>query len=227
MKKITVLLVDDHAVIRDGLKALLNSEPDIEVVGEADNGLQAIKLAKKTSPDIVVMDLAMPGMNGLRATREILKAVATARVLVLSSYSDDECVAQLLKAGAAGYLVKQTAAGELPSAIREARRGVPCHSASVAKRLRELKNLALENGYTENGTAELTAREIEVLKLVTAGYSNREAADKLDISIKTIEKHRQQVMNKLNIHEVAGLTRYAIAKGLIVEQLPQAILNTN
>jgi len=222
MRKISILLVEDHAVVRDGLKALLNIEPDMQVVGEAENGIQAVSLAKKTTPDIVLMDLAMPGMNGLRATREILKAVSTARVLVLTSYNDDECVNQLMKAGAAGYLVKQTAAGELPSAIRQVRRGSPWYSPSIAKRLRDLDRIATENGGERHKT-ELTAREIEVLQLVAQGYSNREAATKLDISIKTIEKHRQQVMNKLNIHEVAGLTRYAIAQGILPDGLPKPI----
>ncbi len=223
MRKISILLVEDHAVVRDGLKALLNNESDMEIVGEAANGMQAVTLAKKTCPDIVIMDLAMPGMNGLKATREILKAVPSARVLVLTSYNDDECVAELMKAGAAGYLVKQTAAAELPSAIREVRRGGPCYSPSIARRLRELDRMALENGGDRNSPVELTARELEVLGLVAQGFSNREAADKLKISIKTIEKHRQQVMNKLNIHEVAGLTRYAIAQGILPAGLPRPV----
>ena len=217
MKKIAVMIVDDHTVVRQGLRALLSSETDIEVVGEAEDGRQAVTLARQITPDVVVMDVAMPLLNGLEATRQISRSVPSAKVLVLTSYGEDECVAQLMEAGAAGYMVKQTAAGDLPKAIREVRRGNAFFSPSIGKRLRERENEASNNGGAQpcRKNRDLTLREAEVLQLVAEGFSNQQTADHLGISIKTIEKHRQQVMNKLNIHETAGLTRYAISRGLV------------
>jgi DNA-binding NarL/FixJ family response regulator len=215
MKKITVLLVDDHTVVREGLRALLGVEQDIEVIGEAADGREALALAKEKSPEVVVMDVAMPIFNGMEATRQISKNCPDTAVLVLSSYTHEECVQQLLNAGAAGYLAKQTAANELPKAIREVRRGNRYLSSIVAKELQQQAERA--------ANPQLTLREAEVLQLVAEGLSNKQSASELGISIKTIEKHRQQVMNKLNIHETAGLTRYAIANG-IVEGPKAAIL---
>lgn len=223
MKKIGVLLVDDHTVVRQGLRALLNSEQDIEVLGEAENGRQAVMAARKTPPDIVVMDVAMPLLNGLEATRQILKAVPTARILVLTSYGDDECVAQLMQAGASGYLIKQTAANELLKAIREVHRGNAFFSPAIAKRLRDQCREVFTSGRPARKASELTSREAEVLQLIAEGFSNKQIAGELTISIKTVEKHRQQVMNKLNIHDVAGLTRYAISKGMVERSVPAAV----
>ena len=224
MKKIGVLLVDDHTVVRQGLRALLNSEEDIEVLGEAENGRQAVMAARKTPPDIVVMDVAMPLLNGLEATRQILKAVPTAKVLVLTSYGDDECVEQLMHAGASGYLIKQTAANELLKAIREVQRGNAFFSPAIAKRLRDqCREVFTSGGRPARKATELTSREAEVLQLIAEGFSNKQIAGELTISIKTVEKHRQQVMNKLNIHDVAGLTRYAISKGMVERSVPAAI----
>ncbi len=220
MKKIGVLLVDDHTVVRQGLRALLKSEEDIEVIGEAENGRQAVMAARKTPPDVVVMDVAMPLLNGLEATRQILKLVPTAKVLVLTSYGDDECVEQLMQAGASGYLIKQTAANELLKAIREVQRGNAFFSPSIAKRLRDQCRVAFTSGQPTKKGGELTLREAEVLQLIAEGFSNKQIAGELCISIKTVEKHRQQVMNKLNIHDVAGLTRYAIAKGMVERSVP-------
>jgi DNA-binding NarL/FixJ family response regulator len=216
MQKITVLLADDHIVVRQGLRALLMAEEDMEIVGEADNGRQAVQLVKKLLPDVIVMDIAMPVLNGLEATRQITRSVPSTKVLVLSSYSDDEYVQQLTEAGAAGYLVKQTAANDLLKAIREAQRGNAYFSPSIAKRLRDHCREALVSGQPVRRRSDyLTAREAEVLQLVAEGRANKQIAAELCISIKTVEKHRQQVMNKLGIHDVAGLTRHAIAKGII------------
>lgn len=215
LKKIKVLLVDDHTVVRQGLRALLGGHEDLEIVGEAENGRDAVTLAAKLQPDVVLMDLAMPFSNGMEATRRVLKTVPSTKVLVLTSYHDDECVTQLMRAGASGYLVKQTAANELPQAIREVRRGNSFFSPTVAKNLTYAAKAAFRNGSENKNGRELTVREEEVLKLIADGCSNKEAAEKLGISIKTIEKHRQQVMNKLNIHEAAGLTRWAISKRLV------------
>jgi DNA-binding NarL/FixJ family response regulator len=216
MQKITVLLVDDHTVVRQGLRALLAVEGDIEIVGEADTGRQAVAMAKKLLPDVIVMDIAMPLLNGLEATRQITKQMPASKVLILSSYSDDEYVQQLTEAGAAGYLVKQTAANDLLKAIREAHKGNAFFSPSIAKRLRDQCREAFVSGQPVKKRSDyLTTREAEVLQLIAEGQANKQIAAELCISIKTVEKHRQQVMNKLNIHDVAGLTRHAISKGII------------
>lgn len=212
MKKIKVLLVDDHTVVRQGLRALLKGEQNIEVIGEAENGRDAVTLARETLPDVVLMDVAMPQLNGLEATRQILRDSPKAKILVLSSYGDDDSVSQLMKAGASGYLIKQSAANDLIKAIHETQRGNAFFSPAVAKRLREQCRRAFTGGRKGN---ELTAREAEVLQLIAEGYSNKQIACELGISIKTVEKHRQQVMNKLQIHDIAGLTRYAISKGIV------------
>jgi len=216
MQKIKVLLADDHNVVRQGLRALLAVELDIEIVGEADTGRQAVMLAKKLLPDVVVMDIAMPLLNGLEATRQITAQVPTTKVLILSTYSEDDYVQQLTEAGAAGYLVKQTAAQDLLKAIREAHKGNAFFSPSIAKRLRDHCREAFANGQpVRQRSHSLTSREAEVLQLIAEGQPNKQIASELCISIKTVEKHRQQLMNKLNIHDIAGLTRHAISKGII------------
>jgi DNA-binding NarL/FixJ family response regulator len=210
MEKTRILVVDDHAVVREGLRALLAAEEDMEVVGEAQDGREGVALALQTRPEVVVMDLSMPVLNGLEATRRILKSLPKTRVLVLSSYQDAESVEKLIQSGAAGYLTKQSAAHDLCQAIREVRRGRPFWSDDVAKILRDkdrVEKLPGSSGPTE--------REIQVLQLIAEGFPNKGIAAKLGISIKTVEKHRQAVMNKLNIHEAAGLTRYAISKGIL------------
>ena len=221
MKKIRVLLVDDHAVVRQGLRALLEAEGDIAVVGEAENGRQAVAQAKKTLPDVVVMDVAMPGMNGLEATRQIVRNVPSAKVLVLTSYGDDDYVAQLLEAGATGYLVKQTAAADLLKAIREVRAKATRSSARpLPNGCGSRRPRGLQRAQPATQAGRLTSREAEVLQLVAEGFANKQIAAELSISIKTVEKHRQQAMNKLNIHDIAGLTRYAISKGWVERSTP-------
>jgi len=216
MEKIRVLLVDDHTVVRQGLRVLLEAETDIVVVGEAETGRQAVQMTKKLLPDVVVMDIAMPMLNGLEATRQIIRETPSAKVLVLSSYSDDEYVHQLTEAGAAGYLLKQTAAADLIKAVREASKGNAFFSPAISKRLLEHYREAFLKGMPVRKRPDLlTSRESEVLQLIAEGKANKQIASELSISIKTVEKHRQQVMNKLNIHDVAGLTRYAISKGVI------------
>ncbi|MDB6125721.1 MAG: Two component transcriptional regulator, LuxR family [Pedosphaera sp.] len=216
MLKTKVLLVDDHTVVRQGLRALLSGDPDIEIVAEASTGREAIAMAKKFSPDVIVMDIAMPLLNGLEATRQIVKHHPSAKVLVLSSYSDDDYVQKLTEAGAAGYLVKQSAANDLLHAIHEVHKGNAFFSPAIAKRLRDRVREGFASG--QGGkvkTTALTEREAEILQLIAEGQANKQMAAELGISIKTVEKHRQQVMNKLNIHQIAGLTRYAISKGVI------------
>jgi len=213
-RKVTVLLADDHRVVRQGLRALVTGEPDFEVVGEADNGREAVALAKKLLPEVVVMDIAMPLLNGLEATRQITWQLPSTKVLVLSSYGD--YVQQLTQAGAAGYLIKQTAASELLTAIREVRKGNAFFSPSIAKRLRDQCRGTFTNGQPVNAQdVQLTSRESEVLQLIAEGQPNKQIADGLGISVKTVEKHRQTLMAKLNIHCIADLTRYAISKGIV------------
>jgi len=215
MQKITVLLADDHTVVRQGLRALLEAEEDMNMVGEAENGRQAVQMAKRLQPDVVVMDIAMPSLNGLEATRQVTRESPKSRVLILSSYSDDEYVQQLTDAGASGYLVKQTAAQDLVAAIRKAKKGNAFFSPDISKRLLEHYRASLGKPPGARKSPKLTPRELEVLQLIAEGYANKQIAGELFISIKTVEKHRQQLMHKLDIHDVAGLTRYAIAKGII------------
>jgi DNA-binding NarL/FixJ family response regulator len=168
-----------------------------------------------------VLDLVMPVLNGVEAARQITREVPSTRVLVLSSYSDDERVQQLIEDGATGYLVKQTAANDLLKAIREAKKGNAYFSPSISKRLLDqCRDSFSRGGPVKKKTNTLTSREAEVLQLIAEGYANKQIASELSISIKTVEKHRQQVMNKLNIHDVAGLTRHAISKGIIETNAP-------
>ena len=221
MTSITVLLAEDHQIVREGLRALLQLEKDIEVVGEAANGRDAVRLAASLCPDVVVMDIAMPLLNGLEAARQILGAAPATRLLILSAHSDDAYVERVMQLGAAGYLVKQTAAHILPTAIREIHRGKSFFSPTITKRL---PNHQTKTSAAKKNPANLTSREMEVLQLVAEGKANKESADVLHISIKTIEKHRQKVMEKLNIHDTASLTRYAIANGIIESSVQVTIL---
>jgi DNA-binding NarL/FixJ family response regulator len=216
MPKITVLLADDHMVVRQGLRALLQTERDIEIVGEAETGRQAVRLAKTLKPDVVVMDIAMPQLSGVEATRQIIKEVPSSRVLVLSSYSDDEYVHELAEAGAAGYLLKQAAFTDVVRGIREAKKGNAFFSPAISKRLMDHYRETIVRGVpVKKRTDLLTSREMEVLQLIAEGEGNKQIAAELEISIKTVERHRQRLMDKLGIHDVAGLTRYAISKGII------------
>jgi len=222
---ITVLLAEDHVIVREGLRALLKLESDIQVVGEAENGREAVAMASKLTPDVIVMDIAMPQLNGLEATRQILHANPGTKVLVLSAHGDDAYVEQVMALGAAGYLIKQTAAHVLAAAIREVHQGKPFYSPSISERRFHHQQRAKAMGdLPKKDPAQLTSREMEVLQLVAEGKANKETADVLHISIKTVEKHRQKVMEKLNIHDTASLTRYAIASGIIESSVQVTIL---
>jgi DNA-binding NarL/FixJ family response regulator len=214
--KISVLLADDHTVVRQGLRALLEAEPDIAVVGEAATGREALQLAQTLAPDIVVMDIAMPVLNGVEATRQIIRQVPATRVVILSSYSDDEYVHELTEAGAAGYLLKQAAVTDLVRAIREARKGKAFFSPAISRRLLDnYQQTQLHGVPVRKRASALTSRQSEVLQLIAEGKLNKQIAFELDLSVKTVEKHRQQLMNKLGIHDIAGLTRYAMSKGIV------------
>jgi DNA-binding NarL/FixJ family response regulator len=223
MANINVLLVDDHIIVRQGVRALLVAENDLTIVGEAQTGREAVQLAIELHPDVVVMDLAMPRLNGCEATRQLVKAVPTAKVVVLSTYSDDDHLQQALAAGAAAYLLKQTAAADLVQAIREVRKGNAYFSPAIAKRLREKTSTPPPQGASvKAANLELTPREAEVLQLIAEGFANKQIAGELGLSVKTVEKHRQQVMYKLNIHDIAGLVRHAVEKG-IIEMSPAGV----
>ncbi|MGK0455858.1 MAG: DNA-binding NarL/FixJ family response regulator [Zhongshania aliphaticivorans] len=218
MEKITVLLAEDHDIVREGLRLLLELNGDFNVVGEAKNGHEAILLAQEFQPNVIVMDIAMPMFNGFEATRKIRIIAPASKILILSAHADDEYVERMLAEGVAGYLVKQNSGQILIEAIKQIAKGQPFFSQSIAKRLHELKLRAHERGGATTARqvhSKLTAREAEVLQLVAEGNANKQIAALLGISIKTVEKHRQQLMDKLNIHETAGLTRHAIATGVI------------
>jgi DNA-binding NarL/FixJ family response regulator len=224
-KQITVLLAEDHAIVRQGLRALLSRDGQIRIVGEARTGRDAVKLAQALLPDVILMDIAMPELNGIEATRQILTANSSAKIIILSAHSDDEYVERTTAAGVAGFLEKQTSSEILTKAIIEVARGNKFFSPSITKRLpHDLGKPRGRDGFVMRaGIRPLTARESEVLQLVAEGSANKQVAAALGISIKTVEKHRQHLMDKLNIHDTAGLTRYAISAGVIESRVQLTI----
>ena len=222
---ITVLLAEDHQIVREGLRKLLEGESDIAVLGEAVSGRQAVELVRKLRPDVVVMDIAMPLLNGLEATSQIRRLAPNTRVLILSAHSDDAYVERVAALGASGYLVKQTAVHTLKEAIREVHRGRAFYSPDVAKKLRRHNPKPLDpKDPLRTQFASLSAREAEVLQLIAEGSANKQVAAELGISIKTVEKHRDHLMRKLDIHDTAGLTRFAIGAGIIESSVQVTIV---
>ncbi len=216
MNRITVLLAEDHTVVREGLRTLLEAEGDIAVVGEAESGRRAVQLTRKLRPAVVVMDIAMPRLNGLEATRQILKVSPDTMVLILSAHGDDAYVEQTIALGAAGFLLKQTSAHILARAVRAVQKGNTFFDPSIAKRLRSQPVKSSARALLlKKKSALLTSREVEVLQRIAEGDANKQIAAGLGISIKTVEKHRSHLMRKLGIHDTASLTRYAISAGII------------
>jgi DNA-binding NarL/FixJ family response regulator len=216
MKRITVLLAEDHQIVREGFRALLKHESDIEVVGEAETGRQAVQLTRKLRPAVVVMDIAMPLLNGLEATRQIRKEFPATKVLILSAHSDEAYVEQVTELGAAGFLLKQTSSHNLATAIREVQKGKTFFGPAIAGRATDRSQKSLDReGNLKKKHNRLSSREVEVLQLIAEGKPNKQVAAELGVSFKTVDKHRQHLMSKLNIHDIAGLTRYAIAEGII------------
>ena len=225
MKRITVLLAEDHTIVREGFRKMLELEDDIEVVGEAQDGRRAVAMVKKLRPAVVVMDIAMPLLNGLEATRQILKAVPGARILILSAHGDDAYINDATDSGAMGFLLKQASAHVLAEGIREVNKGNIFFGPSIAKRLRERELKSFDRtGLSKSRNARLSSREMEVLQLIAEGEANKQIAAELGISIKTVEKHREKVMSKLNVHDTAGLTRYAIGAGIIESSVQLTIV---
>lgn len=215
MSNIKVLLVDDHTMVRKGLRAILDAEADIEVIGEAKDGREGVKEAKRLLPDTVVMDVTMPGLNGLDATRQLTKQFPEIHVVILSMHTDEDYVLEVLRAGALGYIVKQAAPAELISAIRAVQRGEAFLSPPVSRKLVGQYVRQAEAAEDQEPHDGLTGREREVLQLVAEGHSNKEIAKLLHISVKTVETHRAHLMAKLDLHNVTELTKYAIDKRLV------------
>lgn len=216
MKAITVLLVDDHAIVRDGLRTLLETAEDIQVVGEAENGQQALGETKRLRPDVVLLDLAMPLLNGAEAARRIAEQVPASKMLILSSYCDAQHVWSAVHAGITGYLMKESASDDLLLAIRETAAGRAFFSPVICERLLiGWRAVSSDPKDAETETGKLTHREVEVLQLIAESYLTKQIADILALSGKTIEKHRASLMAKLARHNIAQLTRYAIDRGVI------------
>ena len=215
MGKIRVLLAEDHTIVRKGLRALLEDEPGMEVVGEAGTGREVVEKAEQLLPDVVLMDITMPDLNGLEATRRIKKRLPEIEVLVLTVHTNEEYIFQILRAGASGYVVKQAAPAELVTAIRAVQRGDSFLSPSISKRVIEEYVRQAKRTKEEEDYDPLTGREREVLQLIAEGHSNREIAELLHISVKTVDNHRTHLMEKLDIHNAAQLTQYAIQRGMI------------
>ena len=215
MKQISVLIVDDHQMMRDALVTILERHKDIKIVGQASDGREGAEIAEKLKPDVVTLDVAMPNLNGLDAARHIRRKSATTRIIMLTAYEDDLYIQHALEAGVDGYVTKHSAAETLAKAVREVAKGDKAYSPNVKRRIPQYEKSDGGRKLLRRKSDTLTARETEVLQLIAEGNANKQTADKLGISIKTVEKHRQAVMNKLHIHDTAGLTRYAISAGMV------------
>jgi DNA-binding NarL/FixJ family response regulator len=210
MKRIRILLADDHAVVRQGFKMILAAEADMEIVGEAANGREAVDLAEQLRPDVVVMDVSMPELNGIEATRRLASSVPHARVVALSMHKDSVYVREILRAGARGYLLKDSGAADLVAAIRAVASGESYLSPAVSN--------AVLDDYRRHATNPidlLTSREREVLQLLAEGKTNKEIAGVLNLSVYTVDAHRGRIMEKLNLHSIGELVRFAVRNGLI------------
>jgi len=221
MAKTRILIADDHDVVRSGLNVLLRSAPDFAVVGEAADGEEAVRLSAKLNPDVVIMDISMPKLDGIEATRVIKERQPEVRVIILSVHEDEEYAYQILKAGACGYLLKNASRKDIFHAVRSAMSGERFFSPGISRMIVEgFVRRAKEHGQDAppappEADQKLTKREVEVLTYIARGYTNRQIAEALFLSFRTINTHRANIMQKLNIHETAGLVRYAIGAGLV------------
>lgn len=213
--KIKVLVADDHAIVREGVRMILAKEKDIDVIGEAGDGQQALDLVDTLKPDVVVMDISMPGMGGIEATQHVKERHPNVNVLALTMHEDESYVFQLLRAGASGYVLKRAAAQDLVQAVRAAAKGEAFLYPSVARKVVEDYLKRVEAGEERERYDGLTDREKEILTHIAQGLSNQQIAEKLYISIKTVQTHRAHILEKLGLHDRTELVRYAIRKGLI------------
>ena len=215
MEKIKIIIADDHTIFRQGLRMLLAQEDDMEVVGEAADGIEALELAKKHNPDIILLDIAMPNMDGVKVAGKIKKSLPQIKIIVLTSYSDDQFLYEFLKLGVSGFVLKDSASQELIYSIRKSHEGMVFFDPSVSKKVME-KFTQVSGGKSDFvNYGKLSDREKEVLRLVAEGCATKEVAEKLYISPKTVENHRANIMKKLNIRDRTGLTKYALRLGLI------------
>ncbi|HEY7779934.1 MAG TPA: response regulator transcription factor [Ktedonobacterales bacterium] len=214
-RRIRVLLADDHTILRAGLRMMLNAQPDMEVVGEASDGRQAIAEAQRIQPDVILMDITMPELNGIEATRQVKRLLPGVRVLVLTMHENEEYLFQVLRAGASGYMLKEVADTELLNAIRLVNRGSVYLSSSAQSMMVGDYLQRVRTGEERDSYSELTEREREILKLVAEGYTNNQIGERLFISPKTVDTHRTHVMDKLNLHSRAELVKYAMRRGLL------------
>jgi DNA-binding NarL/FixJ family response regulator len=225
MKPIKVILVDDHSLVRAGIRSLIQNISGVEVIAEANNGRDAIRLIDELIPDLVLLDIAMPELNGLEVISRISKDNLITRVIILSMHTNEEYVVQALKAGAAGYLLKDSAPNELEIAVNAVMRGETYLSPAISKHvvdnyLRRISDVSPEKEKGPDIFKQLTSRQREILQLIAEGNSTKEIANKLNVSIKTVETHRMQLMDRIGIHDVAGLVRYAIRMGIITVKMP-------
>lgn len=209
--KLRILLAEDHGTVREGIKLLVNAQPDMEVVGEAADGAAAIVEAQKLLPDLIVMDISMPELNGLQATKKLKKLCPSLKILTLTRHTDDGYLQLLIKAGANGYVLKQSAPTELINAIRTVSSGKSYLDPTLAEKV--MGSYAGTSGLTGQGTNEVTGREAEVLRLIAWGYSNKEIAERLDVSVKTVEAHKSNTMKKLGMVSRIDIIRFAILQG--------------
>ena len=217
MNKVRVLIVDDQAIVRDGVRMILEAQPDIEVVGEASDGREALEAARHLSPDVVLMDIAMPGMNGLEATAAIKQELPDVQVLVLTMHEDYEYFFELLRSGASGYVLKGASSSDLVSAIRAVHQGGVYLHPALAKNLVSDYVKQMEPGEDRARYDGLSDRERQVLKLVAEGKTSQQIADELFLSVNTVQTHRSHIMEKLGLHNRTDLIRYALRKGLVEE----------
>ena len=225
MKTIKVILVDDHSLVRAGIRSLIQNISGVEVIAEANNGRDAIRLIDELIPDLVLLDIAMPELNGLEVISRISKDNTDTKVIILSMHTNEEYVVQALKSGAAGYLLKDSAPNELEIAVNAVMRGETYLSPAISKHvvdnyLKRISDVSTEKEKGPDIFRQLTSRQREILQLIAEGNSTKEIANKLNVSIKTVETHRMQLMERIGIHDVAGLVRYAIRMGIITVKMP-------